>query len=120
MTTIIYHNSLCGTSRNTLELIRKTGTEPLIINYLETPPTAQALGKLIHDAGLTIRQAIREKEPLYTQLGLDNMTLDDAQLLDIMHNHPVLINRPFVVTNAGTRLCRPYETVLQILPESTD
>lgn len=115
MTTTIYHNSRCGTSRNTLELIHNAGINPLIVDYLKTPPSPEALAKLIEDAGLTVRQAIREKEPLYTQLGLDDDALTEEQLLIAMHNNPILINRPFVVTDKGTRLCRPYDSVLQIL-----
>lgn len=117
MTTTIYHNSRCGTSRNTLELIHNAGIQPVIVNYLETPPEPAVLAKLINDAGLTVRQALREKEPIYKELGLDDMALTDAQLLKAMHNHPVLINRPFVVTDLGTRLCRPFDAVLQILPD---
>jgi arsenate reductase len=112
----IYHNPKCGTSRNTLALIRNAGIEPEVIEYLQHPPSLSKLRKLIADAGLTVREAIRQKETLYVELGLDNLTLTDAQLLDAMLAHPILINRPFVVTPKGTRLCRPCEVVLDILP----
>lgn len=116
MTTTIYHNNRCGTSRNTLALIRDAGIEPSIVDYLATPPTVRALAVLIKDAGLSVRQAIREKESLYQELALDNPELTDDQLLQAMHDHPILINRPFVVSAKGTRLCRPHERVLDILP----
>ncbi len=112
----IYHNARCGTSRNTLALIRNTGVEPRVIDYLITPPSRETLKQLIVSAGLTVRGAIREKEAPYAQLGLDNPTLTDDELLDAMLAHPILINRPFVVTPLGVRLCRPSELVLDILP----
>jgi arsenate reductase len=112
----IYHNSNCGTSRNTLAMIRNTGVEPQIIEYLKTPPTREVLKDLIAKAGLTVRQAIREKGTPYAELGLDNPALTDEQLLDAMLAHPILINRPFVVTSKGVRLCRPSELALEILP----
>lgn len=115
MPVTIYHNPACGTSRNTLALIRNTGDEPVIIDYLQSPPSRETLLGMIRDAGLTVRQTIRQKEALYTELGLDNPQLSDGLLLDAMLAHPILINRPFVVTANGTRLCRPSELVLDIL-----
>jgi arsenate reductase len=115
--TLIYHNPQCGTSRNTLALIRNAGIEPTVIEYLQEPPTRQQLQKLIADAGLTVRQAIREKGTPYRELNLADPALTDSQLLDHMLSHPILINRPFVVTGLGTRLCRPSEAVLDILPQ---
>ncbi|SMP62217.1 arsenate reductase (glutaredoxin) [Noviherbaspirillum suwonense] len=112
----IYHNPNCGTSRNTLALIRNTGVEPQVIEYLKTPPSRDELKDMIAKAGLTVRQAIREKGTPYAELGLDNPALDDEALLDAMLAQPVLINRPFVVTPRGVRLCRPSEAVLDILP----
>lgn len=112
----IYHNPECGTSRNTLDLIRHGGIEPTIVEYLANPPTRSTLVGMIADAGLTVRQAIREKGTPYADLGLDNPALTDDQLLDAMLAHPILINRPFVVTAMGTRLSRPSEVVLDILP----
>ncbi len=115
MTTIIYHNPACGTSRNTLALIRNSGEEPEIIEYLKQPPTREVLTKLIKDAGLTVREAVRQKGTPYAELALANPKLTDEALLDAMLAHPILINRPFVVTSKGTRLCRPSEIVLDIL-----
>ncbi|ASU39131.1 arsenate reductase (glutaredoxin) [Herbaspirillum sp. meg3] len=115
MTTTIYHNPACGTSRNTLVLIRNSGEEPIVIEYLQHPPSREILIQLINDAGLTVRGAIRQKGTPYAELGLDNPALTDEQLLDAMLAHPLLINRPFVVTSRGTRLCRPSEVVLDIL-----
>jgi arsenate reductase len=112
----IYHNSACGTSRNTLALIRNAGIEPEVIEYLKTPPSRATLSRLIKDAGLIVRQALREKEKLFAELGLADASLTDDQLLDAMLAHPILINRPFVVTPTGTRLCRPSELLLEILP----
>ena len=117
MTSKIYHNPACGTSRNTLALIRNSGEEPTVIEYLQHPPSLATLTELITNAGLTVREAMRQKESVYTSLGLDNPALSDAQLLDAMLAHPILINRPFVVTTKGTRLCRPSELVLDILPQ---
>ncbi|WP_034294399.1 arsenate reductase (glutaredoxin) [Herbaspirillum sp. RV1423] len=114
--TTIYHNPACGTSRNTLALIRNSGEEPTIIEYLQHPPSRETLIQLIKDAGLAVREAIRQKGTPYAELGLDNPALTDGQLLDAMLAHPVLINRPFVVTSKGTLLCRPSEAVLDILP----
>ena len=118
MAITIYHNPACGTSRNTLALIRNAGVEPEVIEYLKTPPSRDTLSRMIEDAGLSVRQAIREKEKLFAELGLADATLTDEQLLDAMLAHPVLINRPFVVTPAGTRLCRPSELLLDILTEA--
>jgi arsenate reductase len=112
----IYHNPECGTSRNTLDLIRHGGIEPTVIEYLVNPPSRTKLVTMISDAGLTVRQAIREKGTPYAELGLDDTSLTDDQLLDAMLAHPILINRPFVVTPMGTRLSRPSEVVLDILP----
>ncbi|OWY27056.1 arsenate reductase (glutaredoxin) [Herbaspirillum robiniae] len=114
--TIIYHNPACGTSRNTLAMIRNSGEEPTVIEYLQHPPSREQLVKMIQDAGLTVREAIRQKGTPYAELGLDDTTLTDDQLLDAMLANPILINRPFVVTTKGTRLCRPSELVLDILP----
>ena len=112
----IYHNPDCGTSRNTLALIRNAGIEPVVIEYLRHPPDRQRLAEMISAAGLSVREALREKGTPYAELGLDAPALGDEQLLDAMMAHPVLINRPFVVTPLGTRLCRPSELVLEILP----
>lgn len=116
MNVTIYHNPDCGTSRNTLALIRNAGVEPQIIEYLKTPPDRETLRTLIADAGLTVREAIRQKGTPYAELGLDDESLSDEALLDQMMAHPILINRPFVVTPEGIRLCRPSEVVLDILP----
>ncbi|RZT28830.1 arsenate reductase (glutaredoxin) [Cupriavidus agavae] len=116
MTVTIYHNPACGTSRNTLAMIRNTGIEPTVIEYLTSPPDRQTLQAMILDAGLTVREAIREKGTPYAELGLADPALNDDQLLDAMLAHPILINRPFVVTALGVRLCRPSEVVLDILP----
>lgn len=112
----IYHNPACGTSRNTLALIRNTGIEPTVIEYLITPPSHDELVKLIQDAKLTVREAIRQNVDTYRNLDLDRSDLSDEQLLGFMLDHPILINRPFVVTELGTRLSRPSEVVLDILP----
>lgn len=114
----IYHNPNCGTSRNTLGLIRNAGIEPTVIEYLTTPPSRETLVDLLERAGLTVRQALREKGTPYAELGLDNMALTEKQLLDAIQEHPVLMNRPFVVTPLGARLCRPSEMVLEILPQA--
>ncbi|KAA0178623.1 arsenate reductase (glutaredoxin) [Cupriavidus gilardii] len=115
-TVTIYHNPACGTSRNTLAMIRNAGIEPTVIEYLKTPPTRGELEGMIRQAGLRVREAIREKGTPYAELGLDDPSLSDDQLLDAMMAHPILINRPFVVTALGVRLCRPSEVVLDILP----
>ena len=116
MTIRIYHNPACGTSRNTLALLRNSGEEPEVIEYLLHPPSRETLLTLIGEAGLTVRDTIRRKGTPYAELGLDNPQLSDDLLLDAMLAHPVLINRPFVVTPKGVRLCRPSELVLDILP----
>lgn len=114
--TTIYHNPNCGTSRNTLALIRNSGAEPAVIEYLKNPPSRETLQQLVGAMGLPVRELIRAKEKLYAELQLDKPGLSDAQLLDAMVAHPILINRPIVVTPLGTRLCRPSEAVLDILP----
>ena len=119
MKVTIYHNPACGTSRNTLAMIRNAGIEPTVIEYLQTPPTRDELTSMIAAAGLTVREAIREKGTPYAELGLDDPELSDAQLLDAMIRDPILINRPFVLTPLGVRLCRPSETVLEILPDTS-
>ena len=116
MSITIYHNPECGTSRNTLEMIRQSGVEPIVIEYLVNPPDRAHLVAMIKAAGLTVREAIRIKDTPYAELGLGDMSLSDTQLLDAMLAHPILINRPFVVTDLGVRLCRPSEVVLDILP----
>ncbi|MBR9956974.1 arsenate reductase (glutaredoxin) [Cronobacter sakazakii] len=113
----IYHNPACGTSRNTLGLIRNSGVEPAIILYLETPPTRDALKTLISDMGISVRALLRKNVEPYQALGLDDEKIADEALLDAMLAHPILINRPIVVTPLGTRLCRPSEEVLAILPD---
>jgi arsenate reductase len=115
MDTTIFHNSRCGTSRNTLALLREHGIEPQVVDYLSTPPTRDELRDLIARAGLSVREAMRAKESLYTELGLDDASLTDDALLDAMLAHPILINRPFVVTPKGVRLCRPSELVNEII-----
>ncbi|MEO3357809.1 arsenate reductase (glutaredoxin) [Acinetobacter haemolyticus] len=114
----IYHNPDCGTSRNTLALIRNTGIEPTVIEYLVTPPTREKLIQLIADAGLSVRDAIRKNVDPYRDLALEREDWSDNQLINFMLEHPILINRPFVVTALGTRLSRPSEVVLDILPLS--
>jgi arsenate reductase len=116
MTVTIYHNPACGTSRNVLAMIRASGEEPEVIEYLTTPPSRDLLKALIAAAGLSVRQALREKGTPYAELGLGDPSLTDDQLLDAMQAHPILINRPFVVTEKGVRLARPSEVVLEILP----
>lgn len=116
MNITIYHNPECGTSRNTLALIRNSGVEPQVIEYLTAPPSREELKSMIACAGLSVREAIREKGTPFAELGLDDPTLTDEQLLDAMLANPILINRPFVVTPKGVRLCRPSEVVLDILP----
>jgi arsenate reductase len=113
---VIYHNPECGTSRNTLAMIRNAGIEPTIIEYLRHPPSRDELASMIAAAGMTVRQALREKGTPFQELGLGDPGLSDEQLLDAMMAHPILINRPFVITRRGTRLCRPSEVVLDILP----
>ena len=113
----IYHNPACGTSRNTLEMIRNSGNEPTIIYYLDMPPTHDELIKLISDIGITVRALLRKNVEPYEQLGLADDRFTDEQLIELMLQHPILINRPIVVTPVGTRLCRPSEVVLEIIPE---
>jgi arsenate reductase len=115
MAITIYHNNACSNSRGALALIRESGVEPEIIDYLSAPPTRARLQELISQAGLTVRGAMRDKGELYEQLGLADASLDDAALLDAMMAHPSLINRPFVVTDKGVRLCRPPALVHEIL-----
>ena len=114
---IIYHNPACGTSRNTLAMIRNAGIEPHVIEYLKTPPVRALLEELIARAGLTPRALLREKGTPYAELGLADPALNGSQLLDAMIENPILINRPLVVTSLGARLCRPSELVLDILPK---
>lgn len=113
---IIYHNPECGTSRNTLAMIRNAGIEPHVIEYLKTPPSRALLVQLIERAGLTPRALLREKGTPYAELGLDDASLSDDALVDAMMAHPILINRPLVVSPLGVRLCRPSEAVLDLLP----
>ena len=112
----IYHNPACGTSRNTLALIRNAGIEPEVIEYLVTPPSKDKLVKMIQDSGLTVREVLRKNVDPYTELNLDDASWTDDKLIDAMLEYPILINRPLVVTDLGTRLCRPSEVVLDILP----
>ena len=114
---VIYHNPACGTSRNTLALIRNAGIEPHVVEYLKTPPSRALLVELIDRAGITPRDLLREKGTPYAELGLGDASLTDAALLDAMMAHPVLINRPLVVSPLGVRLCRPSEAVLDLLSE---
>lgn len=113
----LYHNPDCGTSRNTLEMIRNSGNEPEIVLYLETPPSRETLCKLIADMGISVRDLLRTNVEPYAQLGLADGQFSDEQLIDFMLQYPILINRPIVVTPLGTRLCRPSERVLDILPD---
>ncbi|XHA17534.1 glutaredoxin-dependent arsenate reductase [Citrobacter farmeri] len=114
----IYHNPACGTSRNTLELIRNSGVEPMVILYLETPPARAELVRLIADMEISVRALLRKNVEPYEQLGLAEDKWSDDELIDFMLQHPILINRPVVVTPVGTRLCRPSEVVLDILPDA--
>lgn len=114
--TTIYHNPACGTSRNTLAMIRNAGIEPAVIEYLKTPPDRATLVRLIADSGLSVREVLRQKGTPYDELGLSDPKWSDDELIDFMLAHPILINRPIVVTKLGTRLCRPSELVLDILP----
>ena len=115
MNIIIYHNPACGTSRNTLAMIRASGVEPTVIEYLKTPPSREALLEIITQTGGNVRALIREKGTPYNELGLDDLSLSDDDLIDAMIQHPILINRPIVITPKGFRLCRPSELVLEIL-----
>ena len=116
MTITIYHNPDCGTSRNTLAMIRQGGVEPTVIEYLKTPPSREKLKELIAAMGIPVRALLREKGTPYKELGLDDPKWTDEQLLDLMLAYPILINRPIVVTPKGVKLCRPSEAVLDILP----
>lgn len=116
MTITIYHNPACGTSRNTLAMIRQSGAEPHIIEYLKTPPTREELVSLIRSMGITPRALLRQKGAPYDELNLGDPAKSDDELIDSMMAHPILINRPIVVTPLGTKLCRPSEAVLDILP----
>lgn len=113
---VIYHNPDCGTSRNTLAMIRNAGVEPHVVEYLKTPPSRALLAQMIARAGLSVRDVLREKGTPYADLGLGDPALTDEHLLDAMMDHPILINRPLVVSPKGVRLCRPSEAVLDLLP----
>lgn len=113
---VIYHNPECGTSRNTLAMIRNSGIEPHVIEYLKTPPSRTLLQQLVGRMGVSVRDILREKGTPYGELGLGDIGLTDEQLLDAIEAHPILINRPIVVTPKGVKLCRPSETVLDLLP----
>ena len=115
MTPIIFHNSKCGTSRNTLAIMQASGETPEVVEYLKTPPSHEYLVELLALMHIAPRELIRSKENIYTELNLDNPTLSDAQLIDAMIAHPILINRPIVVTNKGAALCRPAERVFELL-----
>jgi arsenate reductase len=115
MNVTIYHNPACGTSRNTLAMIRATGTEPIVIEYLKTPPTSGELMDLVHRMGIPLREVLWQKGTPYAELGLGDASLSDDALLDAIEAHPILINRPIVVTAKGVRLCRPSERVLDLL-----
>ena len=117
MDVVIYHNPACGTSRNTLALIRNDGVEPHVVEYLKTPPTRTMVRHLAARAGLSVRDLLREKGTPYAELGLNDPALTDDQLLDAIDAHPILLNRPLVVTPKGVALCRPSEAVLDLLPE---
>jgi arsenate reductase len=116
MSVTIYHNPACGTSRNTLAMIQQSGVEPTVIEYLKTPPSREKLKELISAMGIPVRALLREKGTPYKELGLDDSKWTDEQLIDQMLAHPILINRPIVVTPKGVKLCRPSEAVLDILP----
>ncbi|CAO4180340.1 arsenate reductase (glutaredoxin) [Methylorubrum aminovorans] len=113
---VIYHNPACGTSRNTLAMIRNAGIEPHVVEYLKTPPSRALVRRMLARAGLSVRDVLREKGTPYAELGLADPALTDAQLLDALAAHPVLLNRPLVVSPRGVRLCRPSEAVLDLLP----
>ena len=117
MTIKIYHNPRCGTSRNTLALIKNSGENPEVIEYLNDPPSKETLKQLIQQIGKGVRAVIRSKEPVYSTLNMVDNNLSDDALIDLMLAHPILINRPIVVTSMGTKLCRPSEEVLDILPK---
>lgn len=116
MDVIIYHNPACGTSRNTVGLVRNAGVEPHVIEYLKCPPTRAMLVRLIERMGVAVRDVIRQKGTPYDDLGLGDPSLSDDALIDVMIDHPILINRPIVVTPKGVRLCRPSEEVIDLLP----
>jgi arsenate reductase len=116
MTVTIYHNAACGTSRNTLAMIRQSGEEPVVIEYLKTPPSRTRLVELIAAMNLSVRQLLRENGTPYAELGLADQKWSDDELIDLMLQHPILINRPIVETPLGVRLCRPSEVILDILP----
>jgi arsenate reductase len=116
MSIVIYHNPACGTSRNTLAMIRKSGEDPIILEYLKSPPTREQLLELIRAMGIAPRALLREKGTPFVELGLQDTKWSDEELIDFMMEHPILINRPIVVTPRGVRLCRPSEVVLDILP----
>lgn len=116
MSITIYHNPACGTSRNTLAMIRQSGEEPRVVEYLVTPPSREELAALIRAMGIPVRDLLRRKGTPYDALGLDDPKWTDEELIDFMMAHPILINRPIVVTPLGTRLCRPSEAVIDILP----
>jgi arsenate reductase (glutaredoxin) len=118
MTVTIYHNPKCGTSRNVLAMIRASGEEPRVIEYLKTPPSREKLVELVEASGLPVREVLREKGTPYAELGLDDPKWTNDELIDFMVAHPVLMNRPIVVTPLGTALCRPSEKVLEILPNA--
>jgi arsenate reductase len=115
MSVTIYHNPDCGTSRNTLAMIRQSGVEPVVVEYLKTPPNRERIVELVERAGMSLREAIRQKDTPYKELGLEDPSLSDSALLDAIAAHPILLNRPFVETPLGTKLCRPSEVVLEIL-----
>ena len=116
MTITIYHNPNCGTSRNTLAMIRASGAEPVVIEYLKTPPSRAELTRLLARAGMSVRDVLRQKGTPYAELGLDNPSLSDDALLDAIAAHPILMNRPIVESELGVKLCRPSELVLDLLP----
>ncbi|KAA3511044.1 arsenate reductase (glutaredoxin) [Agrobacterium rosae] len=118
MTVTIYHNPACGTSRNTLAMIRQSGEEPVIIEYLKTPPSRAEIVSLAEKIGVPLRSLLREKGTPYAELGLSDETLSDEALLDAIEAHPILLNRPIVVTEKAARLCRPSELVLDLLPNA--
>ena len=117
MTPMIFHNPKCGTSRNTLAIMQASGETPDVVEYLKTPPSREYLVELLALMHITPRELIRSKENIYSEIGLDNTTLSDAQLIDAMIAHPILINRPIVVTNKGAALCRPSERVFELLED---
>lgn len=115
MNVTIYHNPLCGTSRKTLEIIRETGFEPNVVEYLKAPPTREELRQMYKRAGISPREGLRSKEPIASEMGLTRPDVTDDEILDAMLKHPILINRPLVVTDKGVRLCRPQDLVREIL-----